>query len=188
MVDSTSYSLEEIIESEKGWLFYAAAFKTWRVVHSLIAGRSVLDVGCGSGIGMALHKVFDPQLRAVGLEGSDDGRSIWDARGIDVVSGSIYDLPFGAEEFDTVVSSHVLEHLDDPIRALKESMRVARHRVVHAVPIGNVDDKNHGTPHLHHFSRVSLLELAAEAGASNPTLHLAEDIHMSSLILSVDVA
>lgn len=186
-MSDTSYSLDEIIDSEQGWLFFTAAFKTWRVIHSLVVGKSVLDVGCGSGIGIGLHQLFDPQLSVVGMEGSDEGRRIWDARGLNVVTGSIYKLPFGDNEFDTVVSSHVLEHLENPIKALIESIRVARRRVIHAVPIGNVDDKNHGTPHLHVFSRVSIRELAKNAGETSFSVHVAEDVHMSSLILSIDI-
>lgn len=187
LLTDTSYSLAEIIDSEQGWLFYTAAFKTWRVIHSLVAGNSLLDIGCGSGIGLGLHQLFDPKLAVVGLEGNDDGRPVWDARGLNVVTGDIYELPFEADEFDTVVSSHVLEHLEFLERALLESMRVAKRRVIHAVPSGNVDDKNHGTPHLHIFSRVSIIELAKKVGAESFSLHLAEDTHMSSLILAIDI-
>lgn len=183
----TSYSLAEIIDSEQGWLFYTAAFKTWRVIHSLVTGNRLLDIGCGSGIGLGLHQLFDPQLSVVGMEGNDDGRPVWDARGLNVVTGNIYELPFEENEFDTVVSSHVLEHLETPERALLESMRVARRRVIHAVPSGNVDDKNHGSPHLHIFSRVSIIELAKRVEAKSFSLELAEDAHMSSLILAIDI-
>jgi SAM-dependent methyltransferase len=44
------------------------------------------------------------------------------------------DLPMGDDSTDFVLASHVLEHFPDPIRALKEWIRVARHKVVVVVP------------------------------------------------------
>jgi SAM-dependent methyltransferase len=44
------------------------------------------------------------------------------------------DLPFEDDFTDFVLASHVLEHFPDPIRALKEWIRVARDKVVVVVP------------------------------------------------------
>lgn len=44
------------------------------------------------------------------------------------------DLPFEDDSVDFVLVSHVLEHFPDPIRALKEWIRIARHKVVVVVP------------------------------------------------------
>jgi SAM-dependent methyltransferase len=44
------------------------------------------------------------------------------------------DVPFRDEAVDFVFASHVIEHFPDPIRALDEWCRVARHRVVLVVP------------------------------------------------------
>ncbi len=50
------------------------------------------------------------------------------------VEGSIYDLPFGDDSFDTAVCSQVLEHLDDPEAGMRELCRVARERIILSVP------------------------------------------------------
>jgi SAM-dependent methyltransferase len=44
------------------------------------------------------------------------------------------DVPFRDGAVDFVFASHVIEHFPDPIRALDEWCRVARHRVVLVVP------------------------------------------------------
>lgn len=44
------------------------------------------------------------------------------------------DLPFADDSQDFVFTSHVIEHFPDPIRALLEWQRVARHYVVCVVP------------------------------------------------------
>jgi SAM-dependent methyltransferase len=54
-------------------------------------------------------------------------------RPVDVVAHGD-DLPFEDDSVDFVLASHVLEHFPDPIRTLKEWVRVARHKVVVVVP------------------------------------------------------
>ena len=44
------------------------------------------------------------------------------------------DLPFEDDSYDFVLTSHVIEHMPDPIRALREWMRVARRYVFVVVP------------------------------------------------------
>ena len=45
--------------------------------------------------------------------------------GVDIV-GSVYELPFNDNEFDTVLCLSVLEHLEDPAKALLEIRRVLK--------------------------------------------------------------
>jgi SAM-dependent methyltransferase len=53
-------------------------------------------------------------------------------------------LPFADGSFDYVFSSHVLEHLPDPIGAIKEWCRVAKRFVVMVVPeLGRVQEEKH---------------------------------------------
>jgi ubiquinone/menaquinone biosynthesis C-methylase UbiE len=183
----TEYNLEQIVNNEKGWLFYDAAFKGWKEMFTHIKGESVLDLGCASGISMGLIKLFSPKTKVVGLEGSKSGEEAWKARGLDVVDGDIYSLPFKDNEFDTVYSSHVLEHLVEPEKALLESIRVAKKRVIHIVPDGNVDDKNFGSPHLHNFNRMTFEELFEDKGLTKVAYKSITDSHINSLIAVYEV-
>jgi SAM-dependent methyltransferase len=54
-------------------------------------------------------------------------------RRVDVVASGD-DLPFADDAIDFVFASHVIEHFADPVRALKEWVRVARKYVVLVVP------------------------------------------------------
>lgn len=54
-------------------------------------------------------------------------------RPVDVVAPGD-DLPFEDDAFDFVFASHVIEHFADPVRALREWMRVASRYVVLVVP------------------------------------------------------
>ena len=185
--EQTAYDIHQLIENEKGWLFYGAALKGWKELYQNIIGDSVLDLGCASGISLSLIKTFNPLIEATGLEGNDSGKSMWDLRNLNVISGDIYNLPFDDNSFDTVYSSHVIEHLEDPTRAIEESIRVAKKRIIHIVPDGNVDDKNHGSPHLHYFNRINFQKLFENRGLKQVVYKPILDNHINSLIAVYDV-
>jgi SAM-dependent methyltransferase len=48
------------------------------------------------------------------------------ATNVEVVRADIMDLPFASDTFDVAVVSHVLEHVDDDARAVRELHRVVR--------------------------------------------------------------
>jgi ubiquinone/menaquinone biosynthesis C-methylase UbiE len=63
--------------------------------------------------------------------------------GIDMVHNlNKYPWPFKDNSFDFVLAAHVLEHLDDPMRAMKELHRIVRERGVVEI-------------HLPHFASIS---------------------------------
>ena len=70
----------------------------------------VLDVGCGK-------RKIEPG--AVGIDISPDSAAdhIWDL--------DRYPWPLGDNQFSRIHMSHVIEHLDDPMRAMAEVYRVA---------------------------------------------------------------
>ncbi len=178
----TEYNLKQIMDNEKGWLFYDTALKGWKELYSYIEGDSVLDLGCASGISMGLIKLFSLDMKVVGLEGRNSGKEAWKARNLDVVVGDIYSLPFEDNEFDTVYSSHVFEHLENPEKALLESIRVAKKRIIHIVPDGNINGKNFGSPHLHDFNRISFEKLFKNKGLKEIFYKSITDNHINSLI------
>lgn len=184
----TYYDLKEVYDSEQGWYMFDAAWRNWKFMFSQIKGQSLLDVGSGAGISLALSKLFNPDLVVLGLEGDSEVSEVSARRGITTRSGNIYSTPFDNGQFDTVWSSHVLEHLEKPKEVITESWRVAKKRIVHSVPVGNVDDKNLGSKHLHIFNRQSFTDLFAGAcpGSTNMQLTYIQDVYMSSFVMVVD--
>lgn len=57
-----------------------------------------------------------------------------DRFGLNSHRADCYALPFGDASFDAACLGEIIEHLDDPAAALKEAVRVARHRVVISTP------------------------------------------------------
>jgi SAM-dependent methyltransferase len=59
----------------------------------------------------------------------DGARNLADERGIANVTferANIYELPYPDQSFDAAFANHVIEHLRDPVRALKEVRRVLK--------------------------------------------------------------
>lgn len=103
------------------------------LVPSLHVGQSVLDIGCGPGtITADLAQLVTPG-RVLALEpteaGLDLGRAEIERRGlrnVDFVVGDVLSLDLAADRFDVVHAHQVLQHVPDPVGALREMGRVCR--------------------------------------------------------------
>lgn len=91
-----------------------------------VAGRGrLLEVGCG--LGAFLRDARARGWRVAGLEGSGwAARFAGQKRGVPVTLALADAIPFSPRSFDVVVCHHVLEHLPDPLGALRECRRVCR--------------------------------------------------------------
>jgi ubiquinone/menaquinone biosynthesis C-methylase UbiE len=96
-------------------------------------GESVLDVGCGPGIDMfEMARIIGAEGRLVGVDASEFMVAEARRRAKDFVFpitfevGDVYALPFPDRSFDVCCAQRVLEHLDEPVRALSEMKRVVR--------------------------------------------------------------
>ena len=98
-----------------------------------IIGNSVCDIGCGTGYLLSRIRDARPGLeRLTGVDFAiDDAAAL---QGIEYVAARIEDLPFADGEFDTVVCTHVIEHVLDYRKAISELRRIARRRVIIVVP------------------------------------------------------
>jgi SAM-dependent methyltransferase len=80
---------------------------------------SVLDFGCGGGF--TLRNI--PCLRRAGVEINPSAQAVAAANGLECF-GDLAEIPDNA--FDVVFSNHSLEHVPNPILALKEMRRVLK--------------------------------------------------------------
>lgn len=120
------------------WLvdrFYAAV--RGLLLPRVVPGDLVLEVGCGAGYSSAHLRETLPA--GVCFIGSDVGGSLLcKARlrnaGVPFVMQSVYDLALPDQSVDVVVMLEVLEHLEDPGRALAELRRVVRKAVIISTP------------------------------------------------------
>jgi len=87
-----------------------------------------LDAGCSAHVGV---------LAEYGLDAEDIVHKKFtnpDYPYEKFIHGNIYDMPIEDKTFDYVVSSHVIEHIEWPLDALSEMIRVAKKMVIANVP------------------------------------------------------
>lgn len=118
---------------------------TWRTVDNsagylvpyLLPGRSVLDVGCGPGTltadiaqrvapGPVIGMDNAEGIVAIAAETAPDSVDAPSAKAIDLTfeQGDVYALAYDDDRFDVVHAHQVLQHLSDPVAALREMGRV----------------------------------------------------------------
>ena len=98
-----------------------------------IVGTTVCDIGCGTGVLLKhIRAARSDVSRAVGVDFAIDDADKLD--GIEYVAAKIEDLPFEDGEFDTVICTHVIEHVLDYRAAIAELRRIAARRVIIIVP------------------------------------------------------
>ncbi|GAB4277304.1 MAG: hypothetical protein Kow0056_08630 [Coriobacteriia bacterium] len=112
-------------------------FRSRFVQHVVLANpKSILEVGCGQGWLTAQIAQALPSARVVGLDirpqAIEYARSLCATAEFLVGDGAA--LPFNDSEFDLVVCSEVLEHVEDPQSVLDEMDRVGRGHAILSVP------------------------------------------------------
>ncbi|MEV8477320.1 class I SAM-dependent methyltransferase [Streptomyces sp. NPDC051173] len=114
---------------------------TWRtaansaayLLPELTPRLEVLDIGCGPGTITADLAALVPEGRVVGLDTTEEildrARATAGARGLGnarFTVGDVHALDFPDGSFDVVHAHQVLQHLGDPVGALREMRRVCR--------------------------------------------------------------
>ncbi|MET9069156.1 class I SAM-dependent methyltransferase [Streptosporangium sandarakinum] len=96
-------------------------------------GMSLLDVGCGPGtitvdlaarVAPGTTTAVEVTAEALALGRAEAGRR--GASGVEFVVSDVHALDFPDDTFDVVHAHQVLQHVGDPVRALREMRRVCR--------------------------------------------------------------
>lgn len=87
-------------------------------------GGRLLDVGCGNGSFLLSMRELGWEVEGVEI----DIRAAEAARqkGLNVRIGTLESLSFPSETFDAITMIHVIEHLPDPVKTLKECYRIIK--------------------------------------------------------------
>jgi SAM-dependent methyltransferase len=98
-----------------------------------IVGTTLCDVGCGTGYLLKQILATHPEIStATGIDFAvDDAASL---QKITYLAAKIEDMPLGDAEFDTVLCTHVIEHILDYRRAIEELRRITKRRLIIVVP------------------------------------------------------
>lgn len=128
-----------------------------RIVEDVI-GPEICDVGCGSGVLLRRIAAQRPDIKALtGIDVQLD--EVGDTGGrIKFVRGRVEELPFADRSFDTVICTHVIEHVLDYRKAIAELRRITRRRLIIVVPrereyLYTFNPHFHFFPYVHSFLR-----------------------------------
>ena len=110
-----------------------AEVEAWFLLPRLGPGLKLLDAGCGPGtVTAGLARAVSPGA-VIGLDAAPEvlehARLHAAEEAVDNVSfvaGDVYSLDFADAEFDVVYANQLLQHLADPVGALREMRRVLK--------------------------------------------------------------
>ena len=108
----------------------------------------ILDLGCGT------SKYHSP-LEGKNIIHVDINKN---AQHIDIQCDA-YNLPFRNGVFSTVYASHILEHLNEPIKAIEEMKKVSSNALLYEFPTLVFKWKNSSTEHIFSWNQYTLRNL-----------------------------
>jgi SAM-dependent methyltransferase len=117
----------------KKYRAHADRIKEW------VKEKNILDIGAGDGLITHL-------LSARGIEYEPEGVRLAQEKGADVIQGNAYDLPYKNDSFDAALMIDVIEHFEEPRKALQEARRVAPVLYINTPPKkddGSLTDRFH---------------------------------------------
>jgi len=139
---------------------------------------SILDIGCG--YGHFIKMMGNAGWAAVGIEPSSRTSGYAKDKGLTVIKTTIDDAEFPDESFDVITAFYVLEHLFDPLSAVKKIFMLLKPRgltvlrVPHTTPlvkfltIFKIKNNLYDLPfHLYDFSPKTIRLLLEKAGFSS---------------------
>jgi len=98
---------------------------------SLNKNDKILDAGCGEGLlGKELKEKGYNTSNIYGFDYSEEGVKRAKQYYKECIKSDIYSLPYKDKEFDTIICIEVIEFLDEPEKAFRELLRVAKKQVI----------------------------------------------------------
>ena len=180
--ESRKSSQRPLVKRIHGLLAAAMGFhsakreRDYRYLRTRAPGR-LLDVGCGAGEYVAFMRDHGWQAEGVDF----DAEAVESARtrfGVNVHSRQLEEMKYPDAYFDAITMNHLIEHVPDPARLLRECRRVLKPGGMAIVTTPNAGGLGHRIHarywrglepprHLHIFSPASLGILAKRAGFEN---------------------
>jgi len=106
--------------TSRNWLVHKIANEALANAFSKYARGLLADIGCGD---KPYREMLKPNVtQHVGIDHAD---TLHDKASIDLL-GTAYAIPVADEYFDTAICTAVLEHLEEPDKAIKETRRVLK--------------------------------------------------------------
>lgn len=151
------------------YLIYLARLHRKRRITKYKQMGRILDIGCGRGLFLSIMKMHGWEV--AGTERDEEtAKHASVEHDIQVMAGDVCRSGFEDEHFDVITLIHVLEHMDDPERMIRECNRLLKNGGMLVVAVPNLSslqasfggkDWFHLDPpyHVHHFTEQGLLRV-----------------------------
>lgn len=107
---------------EQPWRALTAQERLADLRRFITHGR-LLEIGCSTG---ELLAAASPAFEAIGVEADAQTSASTRTRGLQCVTGTLFDANLPAAYFDAAVLYHVIEHLPSPVAAVRELQRIVK--------------------------------------------------------------
>jgi 2-polyprenyl-3-methyl-5-hydroxy-6-metoxy-1,4-benzoquinol methylase len=148
-------------DRDRGRLIEAEHIARYQWASQAASGRTVLDAGCGTAYGSAILA----EAKASSVIGVDIAEAVLKAAAptmpdrVRLEAGDVCQLPYEDGSFELVVCFEVIEHLEQPLAALDELVRVLAPSGLLIVSSPNRGVYPDGNPHhVHEFTGEQLRE------------------------------
>lgn len=141
----------------------------------LSSAHCVGDIGSGEGTFLSVLKEKYPETKVLGIEPGDDGVAYANASGIPTIQRTLESLAHeDVRSLEVVTMFHVIEHLENPLKAMRSLHEILPKGASLVVETPNVkaytyQKSNYTHPliypeHLYYFSPETLMETLQQAG------------------------
>lgn len=160
-----SGELERFDPAEQAGRLYYEHLHRYALSREYVAGKRVLDLGCGTGYGSAILADVAAHVTGVDL----DNKAIQTARkryggaqNLHYLCADCYGLPFDDGSFDVVVANEMIEHVEDHDALIVEALRVLDRGGLLIVSTPNRPVYNrYKPPNIFHVSEMDVPEFSA---------------------------
>jgi len=118
--------LYSVLYSEQSPILQKLFFPLTLIMRSLkiVHGGNYLDVGCGSG---AFMKIIESAgMKVFGVEPVKIGENHSNMNYLNIFHGFLEEAEYPNDFFDLITLNHVLEHIHDPMKTLREIQRILK--------------------------------------------------------------
>ncbi len=101
-------------------------------IKNNVLGKNILEVGCGKGfLSGILSQNYNVKASDILIDKELENKY----QKVNFIEANIENLPFQDKEFDTVISTHTLEHVRNFQKSVSELRRVTKKRLIIVVPM-----------------------------------------------------
>ena len=134
LLEKLAYPCTRLLREINNFL-YEKALKARRGVR-IIPGGKILDLGCGAG--SFLKGLKRKGMDCYGIEIAANAAQIAREAGLQIFP-DLFEASFESDTFDAITANHVLEHMREPNKTLKELKRILKPSGTLIIAVPNAD-------------------------------------------------